>query len=320
MAVPTRATPRPPLRVRVRAYFVRHAQTFVGALGRMSRHPFASLMTVAVIGIALALPAALHLLVANGKVLAGSFDSVADITVYLERGTEAARVEGLVEELLDWPEVAAIKTIGADDALVEFALLSGFGDALEALPENPLPDTLVVTPRPAHTDPESLASLAEALRLVPESELVQIDTDWIKRFNAILEVVRRAVRLTAILLAIAVVLIVGNTIRLDIENRRGEIEVTKLVGASDGFVRRPFLYSGFWYGFTGGLLASILIGLGLVLLRGPVAELAGLYGSGFALVGPGLKGLAAIIGGGAALGWIGSWIATTRHLRRIEPG
>lgn len=285
----------------------------------MTRHPFASLMTIAVIAIALALPAALHLMVANGKALAGNWDTVADISVYLARETAPARVDALAEELLDWPEVQAVRAIHADDALVEFATLSGFGDALQALPENPLPATLIVTPGSEYTDADALASLAEALRLAPESELVQIDTDWIKRFDAMLEVVRRAVGITAVLLALAVVLIVGNTIRLDIENRRSEIEVTKLVGASDAFVRRPFLYSGLWYGLGGGLLASLLVIVGLLLLRAPVAQLAGLYGSGFSLVGPGFDGLGALVGGGAALGWLGSWTATTRHLRRIEP-
>lgn len=316
-------TPRdphqPPLVARVRAYFVRHLQTMLGALGRMTRHPFASLMTVAVIGIALALPAALHLLVVNGKALAGNFETVADVTVYLALPTERPRVDALVDELRDWPEIASIRTIYADAALAEFAELSGFGVALEALPDNPLPHTLVITPGSGYTGPDALANLAEALGRVPDADLVQIDTDWIERFHAILELVRRAVGLSATLLALAVVLIVGNTIRLDIENRRSEIEVTKLVGASDAFVRRPFLYSGLWYGLGGGLLASLLVIVGLLLLRAPVAQLAGLYGSGFSLVGPGFDGLGALVGGGAALGWLGSWTATTRHLRRIEP-
>lgn len=314
--------PAPPLKIpfrtQVRSYFVRHLQTLVGALGRMSRQPFASAMTVAVIGIALALPAGLHLLITNGKALAGNLDSVADISVYLSRETSDERLNALADELAEWPEIETVELILADDALEEFAGLSGFGDVLDALPDNPLPDTLVVTPQRGQTDPDALANLAEALRLVPEAELVQIDTDWVKRFNAILELIRRAVTLTAVLLALAVVLIVGNTIRLDIENRRTEIEVTKLVGGSDGFVRRPFLYSGFWYGLSGGVLATLLIGLALAMLRGPVARLAGLYGSGFSLDGPGWTGIGALVGGGAMLGLLGSWVATSRHLREIE--
>ncbi|NNF67109.1 MAG: hypothetical protein HKM98_06340 [Gammaproteobacteria bacterium] len=125
--------------------------------------------------------------------------------------------------------------------------------------------------------------------------------------------------MTAFMLALAVVLIVGNTIRLDIENRRAEIEVCKLVGGSDAFVRRPFLYGGLWYGLGGGILALLLTEISLLLLRGPVTKLAGLYGSGFSLKGLGFGGVLMLIVGSSLLGWAGSWVATTRHLRNIEP-
>ena len=308
-----------PLPVRVRGYFLRHLQTLLGALGRMAREPLANAMTVAVIGIALALPACLHLLVVNGKAMSGGWESIADISVYLDRTLDAERVSALADELRDWPEVAALEHVPADAALDEFADVSGFGDALAALDDNPLPDMFVITPRPDFGDAESLAGLAEALSLVPETDIVQIDTAWVKRFNAILDLVRRSVMLTGLLLAMAVTLIVGNTIRLDIENRRSEIEVTKLVGGSDAFVRRPFLYGGLWYGLGGGLLATILVTVTLLLLRGPVARLAGEYGSAFELHGAGFAGAVGLMAAGALFGWLGSWIATTRHLRRIEP-
>ena len=304
---------------RVGAWLQLHAQNAVAALGRLWRAPVGALMTIAVIGIALALPACLHLLVVNGKALSGSWRSVADISVYLDRATSPDRLQSLAEELRDWPEVARLEHVPADAALEEFARVSGFGDALDALEDNPLPDTLVITPRPGFGDAESLAGLADALSLVPEADIVQIDTAWVKRFNAILDVIRRSVVLTGVLLAMAVTLIVGNTIRLDIENRRGEIEVTKLVGGSDAFVRRPFLYSGLWYGLGGGLLATILAALAVFLLRAPVGRLAGEYDSTFELQGAGLDGALTLIVAGALLGWLGSWIATTRHLRRIEP-
>ncbi len=319
MAAEPAKTRRLSLRMRVQGYFLRHLQTLLGALGRMTREPLASIMTVAVIGIALALPACLHLLVVNGKALSGSWKSVADISVYLDRTTSAERVQSLAEELRDWPEVATLEHVPADAALDEFAEFSGFGDALGALEDNPLPELFVITPGAGFGDADSLAGLADALRLVPEVDIVQIDTAWVKRFNAILDLIRRSVALTGVLLAMAVILIVGNTIRLDIENRRNEIEVTKLVGGSDAFVRRPFLYSGLWYGLGGGLLASILVALALLLLRAPVARLAGEYGSGFQLRGAGLDGTVGLIVAGALFGWLGSWIATTRHLRRIEP-
>lgn len=304
----------------VHNYFLRHLQTMVGALGRLSRQPLANLMTVAVIGIALTLPIGLHLMVENGRALSGNWDGVVDISVFLADIPDAARIEAIAKDLREWPEVSAVKVIHAEAALAEFAELSGFGQALDALDENPLPDTLVITPASGlHTDAETLTELSEALRAIPEAELVQIDTDWVKRFNAILLLIRRTVGLTAFMLALAVGLIIGNTIRLDIENRRSEIEVTKLVGGSNAFVRRPFLYGGFWYGFGGGLIALILSEVSLILLRGPVARLAGLYGSSFSLQGLGLRGVALVIIGSSLLGWAGSWVATTRHLRDIEP-
>ncbi|MDH3589759.1 MAG: permease-like cell division protein FtsX [Gammaproteobacteria bacterium] len=317
----TRRSDKPgiPLLQRVSGYFLRHLQTMTGALGRLWRQPLANMMTVAVIGIALALPTGLYLLVENGRALSGNWDSAADVSVYLRDGTDTARVSALAGELRDWPEISAVDIIPADDALLEFAELSGFGQALDALDKNPLPDTLVVTPAADYSDPETLAGLGDALGLVAEVELVQIDTDWVKRFNAILELIRRTVGLSAFLLALAVMLIVGNTIRLDIENRRTEIEVTKLVGGSDAFVRRPFLYGGFWYGLGGGLLALALTEVSLLMLRNPAAKLAGLYGSSYSLTGLGFRGIAVLVGGSALLGWTGSWIATTRHLRDIEP-
>ncbi|NND61029.1 MAG: ABC transporter permease [Gammaproteobacteria bacterium] len=319
MSETTAATAPVPLATRVRSYFLRHVQTAVGALGRMTREPMASAMTIAVIGIALALPAALQLLVVNGKAISGSWDSVADVSVYLQQGLSSERVTQLAAELEDWPEVRAVAIIDPGSALEEFSRASGFGEAMTALKDNPLPASLVVTPQSDYTDAESVAGLVEALELVPEADIVQVDTGWVKRFNAILELVRRAVILTAILLALAVVLIVGNTIRLDIQNRRAEIEVTKLVGGSDAFVRRPFLYSGLWFGLAGGLLALALIGTGYLLLRGPVARLAGEYGSGFVLHGADASSALGLFLTGGLLGWAGSWVATTRHLRRIEP-
>lgn len=316
---PHKDKPRVGLIQRIRSYFLRHTQTMIGALGRLAANPLANMMTVAVIGIALALPIGLHLLVENSRALSGNWDSVVDVSVYLDDIADAARIEAVADELRDWPEIGSVKVIYAEAALAEFAELSGFGQALDALEENPLPDTLVITPEPQFTDPDTLVRLADALRAIPEAELVQVDTDWVKRFNAILLLIRRTVSLTAVLLALAVALIIGNTIRLDIENRRAEIEVTKLVGGSDAFVRRPFLYSGFWYGLGGGVLALLLTELSLLLLRGPVTRLAGLYGSGFSLSGLGARGVALVLVGSALLGWTGSWVATTRHLREIEP-
>ena len=316
------AGPSPPgvVQRRLRSYYGRHLQNFFGALGRLWQQPFASLMTVAVIGIALALPAGLHVLVINGKALGGSWESVADLSVYLRAGLEPEEALQVAAEIESRPEVDAVELISAAAALEEFRRLSGFGPALDALTDNPLPAVLVVRPAAGHDSAGAVEALGGALDALPETDLVQRDTQWVSRFQAMLDVVRRAVTLAGALLAAAVVIIVGNTIRLDIQNRRAEIEVTKLIGATDAFIRRPFLYSGLWYGLMGGLAAVLLVQLTLWLLAEPAQRVAGLYGSDFRLRSLPLVGTVAVVGGGAFLGWLGSWVAATRHMRAIEPG
>jgi cell division transport system permease protein len=161
--------------------------------------------------------------------------------------------------------------------------------------------------------------LREELANLPETDLVQVDTDWVQRFHAILDIVRQAILIGAVLLAAAIVVIIGNTIRLDIQNRRDEIEVTKLIGASNAFVRRPFLWTGFWFGLFGGLLAIGLVSYGIYLLQPPVARLAGLYQSGVDVLTLDPREVVTVIGIGIGLGLVGSWFAAARHMRRIEP-
>lgn len=308
-----------PLGARLRTYFARHAQSFMGGLGRMFKQPLSSAMTIAVIGIALALPAGLHVLVLNGRALSGNWESAVDLSVYLKVEIPLAKAQALADEIRRREDVEEVEVIPADAALAEFKQQSGFGSALDALEENPLPSALIVRPAAGHDGAEAIEGLAAALSELDEIDLVQLDTQWIKRFHAILDAIRRGVALAAAILAAGVMIIVGNTIRLDIQNRREEIEVTKLIGGSDGFIRRPFLYSGFWYGLAGGIFAVLLVHLALLVMADPIQRIAGLYGSQFRLVSPPLGALAGLVGGGAALGWLGSWIAASRHMRRIEP-
>jgi len=308
----------PGMVARMRAYFRQHGHHSLGALGRLARQPVASLLTVAVIGIALALPAGLNVLVANARVLSAGWESAVDFSVYLQHGLELERAEALAAQTRARSGIAAVEIISAEAALAEFREHSGFTAALESLGENPLPHTLVVRPAPT-LDAGAVAALAAELEALEEVELVQLDTAWVERFLGIIDIARRATEVTLLLLGLAVIIIVGNTIRLDIQNRRSEIEVMKLIGGSDGFIRRPFLYGGLWYGITGGLLAVILTGAALLALAAPVGRLAGLYGSEFSLVGPGMAGFAALLGAGTLLGWLGAWVATARHLREIEP-
>ena len=303
----------------IQAYFARHAQTLVGSLGRMVSQPFATLMTMGVIALALALPLLMNLLLTNVHTATGNWSDAFDLSVYLDKKVSANRVAALAKQLRQRGDVAAVRVITAEQALAEFRRDSGFGEALDALADNPLPDTLVVTPALRAGTPQGTNALKEAITALPDVRTVQLDTEWVKRLYAILDILRRAVLITGALLGAGVVIIVGNTIRLDILNRRAEIEVMKLVGASDGFARRPFLYSGVWYGLGGGLMALVLVVIAVGVLSRPVETLAKLYGSQFRLQGLGLRTGAGVLALAVGLAWIGSWLAATRHIRHIDP-
>lgn len=302
----------------VSIWLARHAGTSIGALGRLAKHPFSSLMIILVIAVTLALPAAINLVVKNALVISGSWDNALDFAVFLKSELTESEAEGLGRLIAQRADVDGVEFISADRALGEFKEQSGFGAALDQLPDNPLPHTLVVRPGAGNTS-ASMILLQEELSNLPETEHVQVDTEWVQRFHAILDIVQQAIMIGAALLGIAIVVVIGNTIRLDIENRRDEIEVTKLIGASNAFVRRPFLWTGFWYGLFGGSMALTLVFYGLFLLQGPVARLAGLYQTNIAIASMTLAEAAAIVGIGIFLGLFASWFTTARHMRRIEP-
>ena len=301
------------------AWLVRHLQTSIGSLGRLAQHKLATTLTILVIGIALALPACLHLLVTNAQTATGNWNRAVDLTVFLKRPTSAEEARRTAERIRQRRDVGEAQLILADEALKEFRRDSGFGEAIDALNENPLPHTIVIRPAPTYTNTANLQSLAADVRALPSVEAVQLDTAWVSRLNAILEAFQRGLLLAAAVLGLGVMVIVGNTIRLDIQNRRDEIEVTKLVGGSDAFVRRPFLYNGFWYGLGGAVTAWVITLIAIAALRDPIGRLAGLYGSSFQLGALGPEASAILLGAGIALGWLGSYIAATRHLRKIEP-
>jgi cell division transport system permease protein len=310
---------RPSVRQRLVAWRLHHRQMLVAGFTRLYRRPVATGMTVAVIGIAIALPASLLVLVQNVQQLSGSWQGAARISLFLKQGLSDQAVQETAAAARSTTGVAALQVISADQALTEFKHRSGFGDALALLGDNPLPAVLVVQPDSAHSAPEAAAALGQTLSQLPQVDQVRLDVQWLRRLQGILDILRRVVLIVGCLLGVAVVLIVGNTIRLDIEGRRTEIEVSKLIGATDRFIRRPFLYYGAGYGLTGGVIAWLLVSLSLALLGGPVTRLAGLYGSEFSLTGAGLSGTALMLAGGALLGWLGAWLAVARHLRDIEP-
>jgi cell division transport system permease protein len=302
-----------------RTWLTRHAQVALDSLGRLYRNPLATLMTTAVIGIALAMPAYLYLLLNNMDRLSSAWDGQAGLSVFLKDTVTLADAGKLANRVRGWPEIAAVTLVTPEQALEEFRQRSGFADVLDTLDENPLPAVLLVLPAPEHADPQSAANVQDKLQALPETEQAQLDLQWVQRLTAMLVVAQRGVLLISALLALAVLLVVGNTIRLEIQGRHEEIVVTKLIGATDGFIRRPFLYSGTWYGVIGAVLAWLLVETGFWLLAAPVRQLADLYQSSFQLQTLPLLLLFVLLAGGILLGLLGSWIAVGRHLGAIEP-
>ncbi|MBU6377388.1 MAG: permease-like cell division protein FtsX [Gammaproteobacteria bacterium] len=300
-------------------YFTRHAQALIAALGRLLRRPLGSLLTVLAIAIALSLPAALWVLVKNARAAAGDVAGSIELSVYLRTGTALEKAEQLAAAARERSDVQTVTVIPADAALAEFREYSGFGAALDALQGNPLPHVITLKPATVAANPRSIESLRKYLAAWPEVENVQVDGEWVRRLVAILDLLRDLLAAFSALLALGVLVVIGNAIRLEIGARRAEIEVTKLVGGSDAFVRRPFLYEGFFFGLLGGLAAMGLTAALIAVLGEPVARLAALYGSRLTLAGLDFAETAALVGAAALLGTLGAWIGAARLISRIEP-
>jgi cell division transport system permease protein len=307
------------LRNGVSILFERHAQALLGSLGRLARQPFATFLTVLVIGIALALPATLYVAVANMRVVTAGLDDTVQLSAYLEMGMTPAGASARAQSIAGLPGVATAETVSPDEGLAEFRKHSGIGESLEALPENPLPWLVKIRPAPPRDTAPAVEALAAEVRKMDGVDLVEADTAWVRRLHAIEDTMQQLVLVVAALLAAGVLGVVGNTIRLEIDGRRAEIEVTKLVGGSNAFVRRPFLYSGLWQGLAGGLVAVGLVAAGIVVLEPFVTRLAAAYGSPFILRGLTIREWPLVVAGGAALGFMGAWLAAAYHLHRIEP-
>jgi cell division transport system permease protein len=301
------------------SYATRHLQALFGALGRLVRTPLATLLTLIVIGVALALPAGLALVVQNLRNATGDLGNAVDFTVHFKVGTPLDRAEQIATSARARPGIESIKVTSAEQALEEFKQASGFGDALTALADNPLPHHLVVRPAKSASGPAEIEALRRYFAAFPEVDLVQLDLDWVRRLHSLLDLLKRSLWVVMAVLGLGVLAVIGNTIRLEILNRRPEIEVTKLVGGSNAFVRRPFLYTGLFYGIGGAALAALIVSGAMIYLEQAVGVLSAQYGGRFRMAGLGLEGLGILAGTGAVLGWLGALISTGRHLRRIEP-
>jgi len=314
-----RSAGNPPLREddararRVRAWLGQHLYCALSSLGRLSGRPGATALTVLAMGLALALPLLVLLLVDSLGALGGMVSDSREISAFLMPGATAGQVADAAAAARSLPDASGVAVRDPAQGLDELRAISGFGPAIEAIGENPLPHVLVVSPG-ADASAAHVGALADALGALPGVAHVQFDLEWRERLDAVLAVGRRLAWVFGALLALGAVLVVGNTIRLDVAARADEIAIVQLLGGSDGFVRRPFVYTGIWYGVLSATIALAGTWAAVLFLGGPLARLAAAYSGVLALRGPGVTAHLAMFGFGIVVGWSGAWVTVRRRL------
>lgn len=296
-----------------------HFRQLLASLGELWRQPLASLMTIGVLGLSITLPSTLYLLVKNTEQVTAGWEQAGEISLYLKPNTSVAQAQQLRLAVSLFSEVEAAELVTADNALIEFEQASGLTNSLAYLDKNPLPHVILITPKASYVQPNAARTLVKKLERQTHVDFGKLDIEWLERLYATVSVARNVVWIVAILLCVSVVLIIGNTIRLNILSQREEIIIMKLVGATDNFIRFPFLYTGMWYGLLGGVLAWILIAFLLWWLQSGIANLANLYQTQFTLTGLDTTALGVILLLSIILGLLGSIISVQKHIKEIEP-
>jgi cell division transport system permease protein len=294
-----------------------HAREVKDSFRRMVASPLSSLLTLLVVALALALPTSLYLLLGNAEQLTAQWEGQARLSLYLQEGLGATQQSALHKQLAARADIAEARLITPAEALDEFRTLSGYGEVLDLLESNPLPAVIVITP--SDVTPTAVTHLRDELAKLPEVASADIDLAWVQRLAALLDLGRHLMLALALALSATVLLVIGNTIRLGFESRRDEVLVLKLLGATDAFVRRPFLYTGFWIGLLGGLLACLGVLVFFAWMTPPAVELAKLYGSPFQLSGLDIGTAFKLLLTSTLLGISGAWLAVTRLLRVMAP-
>lgn len=310
------------VRRKIRAWVRQHSYSFFSSLGVLLKHKVGTLMTVLVLGIAMFLPLGLYITLSNLDGLNLRQDEWSAVSVFFKQGTNQHEVRRVATELEERLQPEAVLVISPAEGMVDFREASGFGESLELLEENPLPWVMQVSPQPGPTDlvEKRVAEMTAFLQSVESVDVIKFDYKWLQRLGRMMELGQAAVTVLILLFGLAVVVVVANTIRLDVASHAEEIEILALVGAGNGFVRQPFLYSGLWYGLMGGLLAVVLLGLTMLYLSRPLGLLLETYGTVFSLHGLDFYSTLWVLLGGGVLGWMGAWISVQRYLRMLKVG
>lgn len=302
------------------AYRDLHAHALFSSLGRLTSTPFTSIMTIAVLAIAISLAGGFYLLLANFHQLTGNLETTAQISLFLKDTVSDERANKFVDDLKQNPDIQDVKLITKEQGLAEFKTYSGFGAAITVLEENPLPIVIQVLPKNTLQDKQELSNLLEKLQQSDKVDFAQVDMQWVERLQSIMRVAERGATLLNLMLGLAVLFITGNTIRLELHNRRDEVMIAKLVGATNSFIRRPFLYSGFWIGFISGVTAWFIVTIMMLILKQPVEALSELYDGKFHLVFLSFTETLALIFVSSLLGVVGSWAVLMYQLQHTKPG
>ena len=310
------------LRRKLRAWSRRHSYSFFSSLGVLLQHKVGTLMTVLVLGIAMFLPLGLFITLSNLEGLDLHQDEWNTVTVFFKSGTSRAEVDRVSAEIGKRFSPEAVKAISPDEGMVDFLAASGFGESLDLLQENPLPWVVQVSPRQGSIKQieERVDDMTVFLQSIDSVEATQFDYKWLQRLGRLMALGGAAVTVLVLLFGVAVIVVVANTVRLDVASHTEEIEILALIGASNAFVRQPFLYTGLWYGLMGGLLAVVLLGMTMLYIGRPLRLLLETYGTEFSLSGLGGYNTFWVLLGGGLLGWLGAWIAVQRYLRRLAVG
>ncbi|MCD6055356.1 MAG: cell division protein [Gammaproteobacteria bacterium] len=304
---------------RLSALWDQHRQAARISIHRICRHPLGSVLTLLVIGVALALPTLLSVLLGNGESLSQHWSGGTQITVYLSENTNAQRAEQIMTLLKERYQLKNARYISPEEGLVNFERDTGIEHVVEQLRKNPLPGIIEIMPEIADLGSAQVQTWLNTIRQFPGVENVQLDLAWVNRLQEMARFANRLVHALALLLGMVVLLVIGNTIRLSTQNRREEIKIAKLIGATDAFIRRPFLYTGFFYGLLGALLSWLVVSIVILWLRAPITQLAASYQSVFQLRNLSFMGAMELLLAGALLGFAGALIAVNLQIRQIEP-